>query len=83
MEYQPWYSGLYEVQCMISCSQTRLQADVDQLNANVNTLGGGVEELKNQVTDKIKEEKEAVSTDQLFYKCLGYFIYRERRKQVP
>merc|ERR1712029_1170795 len=38
---------------------TRLQADVDQLNANVNTLGGGVEELKNQVTDKIKEEKEA------------------------
>eukprot|EP00090_Calanus_glacialis_P000735 TRINITY_DN10508_c0_g1_i1.p1 TRINITY_DN10508_c0_g1~~TRINITY_DN10508_c0_g1_i1.p1 ORF type:complete len:731 (-),score=252.70 TRINITY_DN10508_c0_g1_i1:1342-3315(-) len=38
---------------------TRLQTDIDQLNANVNTLGGGVEELKNQVTDKIKEEKEA------------------------
>jgi len=38
---------------------TRLQTDVDQLNANINTLSGGVEELKNQVTDKIKEEKEA------------------------
>ena len=34
---------------------------MDQLNANINTLSGGVEELKNQVTDKIKEEKEAVS----------------------
>ena len=40
--------------------QTKLQTEVDSLNGNVNALTGGLEELKNQMTDKIKEEKEVV-----------------------
>ena len=39
--------------------QTKLQADVDQLNSNVTTVTDTVEDMKNQLTEKIVEEKTA------------------------
>lgn len=39
--------------------QTKLQADVDQLNANVTTVTESLDDMKTQITEKIIEEKDA------------------------
>jgi len=38
---------------------TKLQADVDQLNANVTTVTESLDDMKTQITEKIIEEKDA------------------------